>query len=430
MIWESAIESLAAHKLRSALTLLGILVGVAAVLSIDVFGQLTRQAVARQFGPLGATLVSISPQIPPPPPGAVQGVPVKFTAQDAAAGAPKLALPPDLDERDLQTILSVPHVGSAALHSLIPQVQAIANGQNGQTQLIGATPQLQSVVGYTLTSGTFITDQDEASRANVVVIGAGVAQLVFPRADPVGGSVQLNNATFTVKGVLAAQGSNGELDLDDMGIVPYSVLDRLRGNARMFAISATNPVTGNGALIQVDDVANVSQVEASVTQVIKQLHPQKAGEQPYVASDFAQAMQAASASTNDIRLALGGIATMSLLLGAFGLFTIMTVSVTERTREIGLRMAVGARTRDVMRQFLLEAGILGVCGGVLGVVIGFAVTSIAPRYLKPLAGMSALPSVEALVGVLLGSIVLAMLFGAVPARRAANLDPAAALRRA
>jgi putative ABC transport system permease protein len=427
MVWESAIESLAAHKLRSALTLLGIIVGVAAVLSIDVFGQLTRQAVSQQFGPLGATLVSVAPQVPPPPTGSGPGAPVKVTADSPG---PKPAFPADLDEKDLQAIQSLPHVRSAALHSLVPDVQAIANGQNGQARIVGATPQFQSVMGYTLSSGTFLTDQDESSRANVVVIGADVAQLAFPGMVPVGQSVQLNHVTFTVKGVLAPQGSNGELDLDQLGIVPYSVLDRLRGNARIFALGLNNPVTGNGVLIQVDDVAHVAQVEPSAIQLIQQLHPPRPGEQPYVASDFAQAIQAAVQSTSDIRLALGGVAAVSSLLGAFGLFTMLTVAVTERTREIGIRMAVGARERDVLTQFLLEAALLGILGGTLGSVIGFGLSTTVPRLLRPLSGFVALPSPEAITGVLVGSVVLAMAFGAAPARRAAHMDPAAALRRA
>jgi ABC-type antimicrobial peptide transport system permease subunit len=426
MVWESAIESLTAHKLRSALTLLGIIVGVAAVLSLDVFGQLTRQAVERQFGPLGATLVSIAPQVPPPPAGAVPGVPVKISADTAG---PKPAFPADLDEKDLQAIQSLPHVSSAAAHSLVPGVQASANGQNGEVRLIGATPQFQSVMGYTLSGGSFFTDQDEASRANVVVIGARVAQMVFPDIDPVGQSAQLNGATFTIKGVLAVQGSNGELDLDDQGIVPYSVLDRLRGNARVFALSSTNPVTGNGVLIQVDDVANVRQVESSAIQLIQQLHPPKPGEQPYVASDFAQAIQSANQSTTAIQLTLGGVAAVTLLLGAFGLFSMMTVSVTERTKEIGLRMAVGARNRDVLNQFLLEAALLGMAGGTLGILIGFGLASAAGRMLPLVSGFYALPSPGASLGVLVGCVVLAMAFGTAPARRAANLDPAAALRR-
>lgn len=430
MIWESALESLGAHKLRSILTLLGIIVGIAAVLSINVFGQLTRQAVARQFGSLGATLVSITPQIPPPPPGAVPGVPTKISVDSPAASGAKPIFPADLDEIDLQAIRGLPHVSAAALHTLIPQVQAVANGQNGQTRLIGATPELQSVMGYTITSGSFLTDQDEASRANVVVIGASVARLVFGTQDPVGQQAQLNGVPFTIKGVLAPQGTNGEFDLDQVGIVPYSVLDRLRGNARMFAMSAGSPITGNGILIQADDVQHIAEVESSAVSLIQQLHPPKPGELPYVASDFAQAVQSAGQSTSEVRLALAGVAAVALLLGAFGLFSMMTVSVTERTREIGLRMAVGARTRDVLMQFLAEAALLSLLGGVLGTVIAAGLASVAPSFVRPLAGTNALPSLDAVAGVVVGCVVLGVVFGLAPARRAANLDPAAALCRA
>jgi len=426
--WQSALESLTSHKLRSVLTLLGIVIGVAAVLAINVFGQLTTQAVARQFGPLGATLVSISPQAPLPPPGAQPGLPVKVTAD--TPGFAKPVPPPDLDEKDLQALRSVPHVTAAALHGRVPPVQAVGNGQNGQARLMAATPEIQSILGYAIASGSFFTEQDEASRANVVVIGATIARTVFAGMDPVGQPVHLNGVPFTIKGVFAAQGSNGELDLDNIGVVPYSVLDRLRGNGVMFAIGQTNPTASNGVLLQVDDVQNLKTVESSAIQLIQQSHPPKPSELPWVASDFAEAVRTASQSTSDVRLVLTGITVVALLLGAFGMFSIMTVSVTERTREIGLRMAVGARTRDVLLQFLLEAALLGLVGGCLGALLGSGLAVLATGLLRPLAGLFALPSPDAVVEVLLGSIVLGVLFGVLPARRAASLDPASALRRA
>jgi putative ABC transport system permease protein len=426
--WQSALESLAAHKLRSILTLLGIVVGVAAVLAVNALGQLTQQTVAHQFGPLGATLINVGPQPPPPPTAAVPGGgPVTFTA---GAGTPRPILPPDLDEKDLQAIQTLPHVTAAALHRFIPPVQAIANGQNGQARLIGATPSIQGVMGYSLAAGTFFTDQDETARVNVVVIGASVERALFPNQDPVGQQLQLNNVPFTVKGVLTSQGSNGELDLDQLGLVPYSVVDRLRGTGGTFIVfSNGSPIANNGVSIQADAVENVPRVETSVIQLIQQLHPPKPGEQPYVASDFAEAVQAASQSTAQVRLALGGVATVALLLGAFGVFSMLTVSVTERTREIGLRMAVGARTRDVLTQFLLEAALLGLIGGVLGAVLGSILVVLAPSAIRAFGGQSAQPSMPAVLGVVLGACVLGIVFGVVPARRAANLDPAAALRR-
>jgi macrolide transport system ATP-binding/permease protein len=206
------------------------------------------------------------------------------------------------------------------------------------------------------------------------------------------------------------------------------VLERLRGNRRMFVLSG-NPITNSGALLQVDDIRNVAQVESSATQLIKQLHPPKGDELSYASSDFTQAIKAASQSTNTVRLALAGVAAVGMLLGAFGLFSMMTVSVAERTREIGVRMAVGARARDVQVQFLIEAALLGLVGGMLGAVLGGVVSALLPSLIGPLPGGSALPSADAVVGVLVGSIALGIVFGVVPARRAANLDPASALRR-
>jgi putative ABC transport system permease protein len=426
--WQSALESLVAHKPRSILTLLGIVVGVAAVLAVNALGQLTQQAVARQFGPLGAMLINVAPQPPPPPTGAVPGGQQRITAD---ASTPRPVLPPNLDEKDLQAIQSLPHVTAAALHRFIPPVQAIANGQNGQARLIGATPSIQQVMGYSMAAGLFFTDQDETARANVVVIGASVARALFPNQDPVGQQLQLNSVPFTVKGVLTAQGSNGEMDLDQLSLVPYSVVDRLRGPGNVFIVFGNgSPIASNGASIQADAVENVPQVESSVIQLIQRLHPPKTAEQPYVASDYAQAVQAASQSTAQVRLALAAVAAVALLLGAFGVFSTLTVSVTERTREIGLRMAVGAQTRDVLTQFLLEAGLLGLIGGILGAVLGSILAMSVPQLIRAFGGQSAQPSAPAIVGVVLGAFVLGIVFGVVPARRAANLDPASALRRA
>jgi ABC-type antimicrobial peptide transport system permease subunit len=213
-----------------------------------------------------------------------------------------------------------------------------------------------------------------------------------------------------------------------LSVVPYSVLDRLRGNRRMFVL-AGNPISNSGALLQVDDVRNMPQVESSATQLIQQLHPPKPDEQPYVSSDFTQAIQTASESTSTLRLALAGVAAVGMLLGAFGLFSMMTVSVTERTREIGVRMAVGARTRDVQVQFLIEAALLGLVGGVVGAVLGGVLSAFVPNLMGTVPSGYALPSPDAVIGVLAGSVVLGIVFGVVPARRAANLDPASALRR-
>jgi putative ABC transport system permease protein len=202
--WQSALESLVHHKLRSVLTLLGVVVGVATVLALSALGELTQQTVTRQFGPLGATLINVAPQIPPPPPEAAAGGPVRITP--GSGGPQPLPLPPELDEKDLQAIEALPHVTVAALHKFIPPVQAIANGQNTEARLIGATPGIQAVMGYSLSSGSFFTDQDESARANIAVIGATIARTLFPSQDPVGQQVQLNNLPFTVEGVLAPQG--------------------------------------------------------------------------------------------------------------------------------------------------------------------------------------------------------------------------------
>jgi putative ABC transport system permease protein len=172
----------------------------------------------------------------------------------------------------------------------------------------------------------------------------------------------------------------------------------------------------------------VPQVKQSATQLLHQLRPPRPNEQPHVAGDYAKAVQAANASTSTVRLALTSGAGVTLLPGAIGLFSMMTVSVAERTREIGLRMAVGARTRDIPQQILIEAAILGLLGGMLATLLGLVASAFLPSLVGSLSGAFALPTPDVVAGVLVGPVVLGIVFGVLPASRAANLDPAAALR--
>ncbi|MFI5262706.1 MAG: ABC transporter permease [Candidatus Limnocylindrales bacterium] len=408
----TAFVSIAANKLRAALTILGILVGVAAVIGMVSVGEGASASIANTLQGLGTNLVLISPG------GVSTGL-----VRGAGGGATTLTLD---DVTALQASGAV--ADAAAIEpELTGRAQVIVGGSNTNTTVTGTTPDYQTVRNWTVADGAFFTASDVSSAASVAVIGSTTAADLFNGGEPVGQYLNLDFSSggrnapvrtvrLLVVGVLASKGTaGGFFNQDDQVVVPVTTAAQRifgRNNVSTIAISATNQQT----------MANV-QIEA--TQVLLGTHHVS---DPTLADFTVQTQQdllaASTASTSTFTILLAAIGSISLLVGGIGIMNIMLVSVTERTREIGLRKAVGARGRDILGQFLVEAVVLTTFGGIAGAVIGILV-SIAIAHLTTVPATVTPISLVIAVGV---SAAVGLVFGLYPARRAAQLQPIVALR--
>jgi putative ABC transport system permease protein len=404
-----ALRSLSANKLRSTLTMLGVIIGVAAVISLMSIGRGAQASIDSQINSLGTNLLFISP-------GAAssngvrqaQGSAETLTYQDAQA---------------LNDPVNLPAVAAVA-----PQVQsfgqAVYRGNNTNAPIIGVTPDYQSVRNYTVENGDFISQANVTGRSQVAVLGASIAAELFTNGqDPVGQSIRINNVPFRVVGVLQSQGGGGFGSQDDQILVPLTTaMARLQRNRS----------GGGGDLVQQITVEAVSanQMTAATQQieaVLRQRH------HILYQDDFTiRSQQDILASANQITgimtLFLGGVAGISLLVGGIGIMNIMLVSVTERTREIGIRKAIGATRRNVLGQFLTEATILSVLGGLIGIAVGAGIARLISGI--PMGGTTLQPVVagNSVVLATLFSLMVGLFFGIYPAYRAAQLNPIDALR--
>lgn len=384
----------AAYKLRAGLTMLGVIIVVCGVLTISAFGQVANGLAAESLAQFGTTLVSVS---------AVEGT-----------GAP--ALP--LTEQDVQAIRQLPHV-LAASPMRMDEEQAGAGNQSWSTAVSGVYPEMQAVLNLSTSAGAFFTAQDEQSGAPVAIIGRSMATQLFGGSDPIGQQVRLRNVNFRVVGVLVAKGHNGQQDLDDVVLIPFST-----GQQRLFGYAGIG-----GLLLQADSTSNLPQVVTGINRVLRSTRHIAAGRpDDFRVTNYQQLVDSARQQAAAITMIMSAIAAVALTLGGFGLMNIMLMAVTDRTTEIGVRMAVGAQPGDVLLQFLSEAATLTIIGGLLGVVAGFAASAAIPYLAKPLANYPAWPAPGAIAVALGVSLAVGLLFGLYPAHRAAHLNPIEALR--
>jgi putative ABC transport system permease protein len=408
MTWADIIanawDAIRTHKLRSMLTSLGILIGIAAVVLTVGFGQGAQQQVAKQLSALGGNLLIISPGSSTT--GGVRGgfgSASTLTTSDATALGSKTAAP------DISGVAPI----------LQSNNQSLVNGStNWTTTVVGTNSQWASVRGRTLQSGRFLTAADEANAAAVTVLASDTASQLFGPLNPIGQSVTINNVAFQVVGELTSAGSNSTTNLDDQAIVPMST-------AAQRIVGGSNPNSVQSIYVKAASPGQLSAAYQEANSILQFRHSITAA----TTTDFSITTQQSVISTTssvDTTLTglLIGVAALSLLVGGIGVMNIMLVSVRERTREIGLRKALGGTPAMIRRQFLSEASILGLTGGMLGVGLGVGGALTLPHFMSNPIAIS-VPWILIAIAV---AAVIGIGFGVYPAARAARLSPIEALR--
>jgi len=401
-----AVQGIVSNRLRSALTMLGILIGVGAVILVVAVGNGSSKAVQSRIQALGTnTLVVFSGGGFGGGRGARNGTlsqRVGITSQDVTALENKVNAP------DVKALSPVRNASS---------VTASYNGSTySPSQFVGVLPAYSEIRNYPVGSGRFLTNDDQANNSKVVVLGTTVVQNLFgtANANPIGAQVQFNATTLTVVGVLKPKGSNGAQDQDDIALIPLSTMEEsFTGSTTPYsqlAVEATSAGTTNAAeaeiLATLDADHHITATSATQFNVLNQT----------------SLLATSSANTHTFTVLLAAIAAISLLVGGIGVMNIMLVTVTERTREIGIRKAIGARKPDILSQFLVEAVLLSLLGGLLGVAAGLIGSHFKIDGTKPVI----VPvSVVLAFGV---SLLVGLFFGIYPANRAASLRPIDALR--
>ncbi|SQE00086.1 conserved membrane hypothetical protein [Parafrankia sp. Ea1.12] len=402
--FRTGVDAIRTHRLRSGLTVLGILIGIAAVVLTVGLGVGAQDKVGSQISSLGSNLLIVSPGSSTSSTGVRGGFgsASTLTVADAAALASKTSAP------DIEGVAPVKQSSMSVLNGSV----------NWTTTVVGTTPSWLSVRNRSISAGRFITTTDDAQSAAVTVLAADTATELFGRRSPVGQSVTINNIPFTVVGVLVSAGSDSSNNLDDQAIVPMST-----GASRLFG--GTTRTSVSSIYIRGYSASTLSAAYQEATSLLLNQH----GITDSSSADFTITTQESLLSTatsvsRTLTALLAGIAALSLLVGGIGVMNIMLVSVTERTREIGLRKALGAPPAAIRRQFLIEASLLSLAGGAIGALLGISGALVLPQFIdNPVAIVW-----WAVLGSLAVAVAIGVAFGVYPASRAARLAPIDALR--
>jgi len=397
-----ALESLTANKLRSALTVLGIVIGVGAVIAMLSIGRGAQNTITGSIEGIGTNLLFV----------------ISGGAEDVRNAKP-LTL---TDAEALQDSFQAPSViGVAPLMQGVAEVSA--QGETAQTTLDGVTADYEWVRNATIAEGEFVNETHLLSRSAVVVLGVKVADNLFGRHEGlVGETVRIEGQPFRIIGILEEKGGSGFVDEDDRVIVPLTT-----AQSRLLRRSTPNRV--DMIIVQALDAEAVPQASQEVADILRARHRTEIGADDFTIFNQQDFLDTAQTITSVLTIFLGGIAAISLLVGGIGIMNIMLVSVIERTREIGLRKALGARKRDILIQFLAESSLLSLTGGILGIILGWlislavgAIAAASNADINPVIGL------DSVLLATLFSMAVGLFFGLYPANRAANLEPVEALR--
>ena len=400
-ILKVAIRALGRNKLRTALTMLGIVIGVGAVIVLVSIGQGAQSMVLKQIAGMGSNMMYVMPG------NQVQG------GASLGAGANNSLT----DEDVLAMRREIPTI-AAASPTVRASGQMVFGNQNWFVQIQGTNEQFPQIREWNVEEGEFFSEGDVLSASRVVVLGKSVADKLFPGLDPIGQTIRVRNLPFRVIGVLGAKGQSmvGQ-DQDDTAIMPYTTVQRKLLGQQIPSI--------NQAMVSSISQEATAVTQSQITELLRQRHKIGPGEDnDFLVRNMTDAAQTFEQLTTIMTLLLGSIAAISLVVGGIGIMNIMLVSVTERTREIGIRMAVGARPNYVRLQFLTESVVLSLMGGLIGVLIGGGLAALVSRLLG-------WPTLVSGVSVLISfgfAMIIGVFFGYYPAHKAAALDPIEALR--
>ncbi|GHS89063.1 peptide ABC transporter permease [Actinomycetota bacterium] len=400
----TGLAAVRAHGLRSTLTVLGILIGIAAVILTVGLGLGTQKDVSEQISSLGSNLLIVTPGSSTDSTGIRGGFGSRATLTQADAQA-------------LASSVNAPDIGAVAAEKS-SSLSLETTDTNWTTTVVGTTESWLDVRSRSLAAGEFLTADDEADRSAVVVLGSETADELFGTQQVVGQTVTISGTDFTIVGVLAAEGASGDSDLDDLAVIPLSTAaDTIVGGTDRSSVSTI--------YLQAASADQLSAAYQEAQALLLNLHSiTDADSADFSINSQDSLVSTATAVYRTLTVLLTGIAGLSLLVGGIGVMNIMLVSVTERTREIGLRKALGAPPWAIRRQFLVEATVLGLAGGLLGAVLGI----VAARVLPDLLDTSIVVSGVAVVGSVLIAMAIGLVFGVYPATRAARLAPIDALR--
>ncbi|MDX2030238.1 MAG: ABC transporter permease [Blastocatellia bacterium] len=401
MTFRVAYRALARNKMRSALTMLGIIIGVAAVIAMVSVGQGAQASIQDQISSMGTNMLMVGA-------GSMNTGGVRsgtgttstntFTVEDIEA-----------IKRECPSVaLASPSVRAGA--------QIVFGNQNWNTSIQGVNEDIPKIRKWNIQSGEFISDGDVRTAARVAVLGQTIVDNLFPGIDPVGQMIRVRELPFRVIGVMAKRGQDsGGRDQDDVVFAPYSTVQKKLLSITHIQFSYVSAISPNATYT----------AETQITELLRQRH--KLGpnqENDFWVRNMTDVAETADETNRIMTILLASIASVSLLVGGIGIMNIMLVSVTERTREIGIRMAIGARSSVVRTQFLIESIVLSVTGGMLGILIGVLLSVLIPKML----GWPTLVSITSIIGSVLFSAAVGIFFGYYPARKAAALDPIDALR--
>ena len=416
----TALSSLGANKLRTGLALLGIVIGVAAVISTMSVGRGAQETITSRIEELGTNLLFVRPSIPGQSFFSGGNV-VVFRSASFSGQDPTSTL--TLDDADaLKDPVFTPHVVAVA-PEISTSGQIVAGRENTFAQIIGVTPAYESARNYATASGTFITREHVGTVDEAAVLGSEIAETLFGNRDPVGQNVRINGRQFAVAGVLESRGSTALSNLDSLVLVPITTAYYRLSSGR----TAGGGVAVSSINVQIDDPANREKTIADVATVLRLRH-RVTEEDDFTITSQEETIETLTETQETFALFLGAIAGISLLVGGIGIMNIMMVSVTERTREIGVRKAMGAKWRDILLQFVAEATLLSFGGGIAGVILGVTLSRLMDG--RNIIGQTFETAVSGDITVL--ALVVAagigLFFGIYPAAKAANLHPIEALR--